>query len=75
MTGNGGMIGGEVQTGDNGSSFVKLTSDLHESAVFRPPNKAWLSSCDLDLGSAGPAILRDSGFLVGGGKEGVLYLN
>jgi hypothetical protein len=41
---------------------------------FTPGIKPELDEYDLDLGSSGPILARDSGYLVGGGKEGVVYV-
>ncbi len=41
---------------------------------FTPDNWALLDKKDLDLGGSGPVILPGSGYIVGGGKEGVMYV-
>jgi hypothetical protein len=41
---------------------------------FTPYRKLWLDETDLDLGSAGPLLIPDSNYLVGGGKQGLLYV-
>ena len=78
ITGNG-VFDGNTQFGD---SFLKLStgSSMGVLSFFAPSDQASLSSTDQDLGSGGAAILIDqpSGpvphLLVGGGKEGKLYL-
>jgi hypothetical protein len=78
ITGNG-DFDGITQFGD---SFLKLStgSSMGVLSFFAPSDQASLSSADRDLGSGGTAILIDqpSGpvphLLVGGGKEGKLYL-
>ncbi len=57
-----------------GSSFVKLDPQLNVIGWFTPSNYKRLNREDLDLGSTGPVLLPDSKQLIGGGKEGVLYL-
>jgi hypothetical protein len=78
ITGNG-DFDGITQFGD---SFLKLStgSSMGVLSFFAPSDQASLSSADRDLGSGGTAMLIDqpSGpvphLLVGGGKEGKLYL-
>jgi hypothetical protein len=78
ITGNG-DFDGITQFGD---SFLKLSTggSLGVLSFFSPSDQATLSSTDQDLGSGGAAILIDqpSGpvprLLIGGGKEGKLYL-
>jgi outer membrane protein assembly factor BamB len=71
MTGNG---PDEDKGGDNGSSFLKFSDDLRLLSRFSPAGAACLNAQDVDLGSAGPMLLPQTSFLLGGGKEGVLYL-
>jgi hypothetical protein len=71
MTGNGSFDG----ITNFGNSLLKLKAKtLTLLDYFTPSNYATLNDYDLDLGSAGPTWLADSNFLVGGGKEGKLYL-
>jgi hypothetical protein len=56
------------------TSFVKLSPDLKVLDWFTPSNFKKLNDLDLDLGSAGPMLLPNSDQLVGGGKQGWLYL-
>jgi hypothetical protein len=72
MTGNGSFDG----VANFGTSVVKLsTSSGFELAdFFTPNNQATLSQNDIDLGSSGPIRIPGTNFLVGGGKEGKLYL-
>lgn len=44
------------------------------ASFFTPQNAATLNYNDLDLGSSGLLILPGSSLLVGGGKQGMLYL-
>jgi outer membrane protein assembly factor BamB len=71
MTGNGPA---EDQGGDYSSSFLRLSPDLHVTSTFSPANAACLDVQDVDLGSAGPLLVPGTDLLVGGGKEGVLYV-
>jgi len=79
ITGNGTF---DRDTGgvDFGDSFLKLNANLttvHD--FFTPFNQALLSEADLDVGSGGALLLPDQPgahphLIVGGGKEGKLYL-
>ena len=71
MTGNGDFDPNDSRYGD---SFVKLSSDLTQPQWFAPADVTKLNLFDIDLGSAGPMLLPDKPWLVGGGKEGKLYL-
>jgi Putative Ig domain len=67
---------------DYGDSFLKLTSNLTVSQYFTPSDESTDNSNDFDFGSGGAAILVDlpangsnpTHLIVGGGKDGVLYL-
>jgi hypothetical protein len=62
---------------DYGNSFVKVKLENGALAVkssFTPCNQQWLDGLDLDLGSAGAMLVPNTNLLLGGGKEGVLYL-
>jgi hypothetical protein len=74
LTGNGAF---NLNTGgqDMGSSFVKLSAPtLRLVDWFTPSNQDILNPGDHDLGSAGPLLLPGTNMLIGGGKQGVLYL-
>jgi len=68
MTGNGTF---DKQKGDLGTTFVKLLPNLTVAGSWTPPNYRCLTDTDADLGSAGPLILDN--WLIGGGKQGLLY--
>ncbi|MGH8316083.1 MAG: putative Ig domain-containing protein, partial [Steroidobacterales bacterium] len=78
LTGNGIWDG----TSAFGDSILKLStaSGLTVSDWFTPTNQLSLDGNDTDLGSGGAAILVDQAsgphphLLIGGGKQGVLYL-
>ncbi len=75
ITGNGDFNGfSNPMPRDLGDSFVKLTSDLKLADWFSPFNNDNLSANDMDLGSGGALLIPDTNLLVGGGKEGKLYL-
>ena len=67
---------------DYGDSLLKLNSNLTVSQYFTPSNEATDNSNDFDFGSGGAAILVDlpangnnpTHLIVGGGKDGYLYL-
>lgn len=78
MTGNGSFDG----TNNFSQSFVKLSGkDLKLVDYFTPWNWPSLNQNpdvhddnDLDLGSAGPVYISGDKYVVGGGKEGRLYV-
>ena len=70
MVGNG-SFDGVTEFGD---TFLKLSSGLGVLDWFLPPNHAQLEQFDLDPSSAGPILTPDTNLLVGGGKDGVVYV-
>lgn len=77
MTGNGSFDA--HRNGQNfGNSFVKLKLEGNSFVVkdyFTPCNVDFLNERDLDLGSSGPLLVpSEPSRIVGGGKEGVLYV-
>jgi len=71
MTGNGTFDG----AGNFGESFVKLAGgSLTEQDFFTPNNFANLNQFDTDLGSAGALLIPGTTDVVGGGKQGMVYL-
>jgi hypothetical protein len=77
ITGNG-VFDGNTQFGD---SFLRLSTGggINVTGFFSPNDQDSLRSGDIDLGSGGAAILVDqptapNHLLIGGGKEGALYL-
>lgn len=71
MIGNGDFNPGQSEYGD---TFLKLSPDLSQVQWFAPADVTKLNLFDIDLGSAGPMLLPDKPWVVGGGKEGKLYL-
>ncbi len=71
MTGNGDYDG----TNNFGDSMVKLSSAATTTEDwFTPDNQLTLSLQDEDLGSSGPLLIPNTTLLVGGGKQGILYV-
>lgn len=67
----------ENSVGDYGESFLKLGLSGNALSVldfFKPHNYDTLNAGDLDLGSGGPVAIPGTTFIVGGGKQGLLYL-
>jgi hypothetical protein len=77
MTANG-TFDADTNGQNYGDSFVRLRLEDRKLTVkdyFTPCNQKFLQDIDLDLGSAGPALIADTPpWIVGGGKEGVLYV-
>ena len=70
------MTGNDRPSNPLGDSFLRIAVDGADLAVagrFTPANAARLKAADNDLGSGGPTLLP-GGKLLGGGKEGALYL-
>lgn len=59
---------------DYGSSFIKFDQNLTVLDSFTPYNVSSLNDQDLDLGSSGIALIPGTTLMVGGGKEGKLFL-
>jgi len=74
MTGNGTFSANSGGT-NLGMSFLKLsTPDLSVVDWFTPYNFGSLNTADEDVGSSGPLLIPGTNLVLGGGKEGVLYL-
>jgi hypothetical protein len=68
--------GNDLALAPLGDSFVRVDvsgSRLSVHGSFSPANRGHLRAADTDLGSGGPVLLP-GGKLLGGGKEGKLYL-
>ncbi|MGA8087139.1 MAG: putative Ig domain-containing protein [Terracidiphilus sp.] len=67
---------------DYGDAFLKLNSNLAVVQYFSPSDQATDNSGDEDFGAGGAAVLADvptngsnpTHFVIGGGKDGALYL-
>lgn len=73
MTGNGDFD----QTENFGDTVIKLkiTGDTIERVdTFTPCDQSYLSDFDLDLGSSGVMHPPGSKYIIGGGKQGALYV-
>ncbi len=76
MTGNS-TTSLENNAGDLGESFVKLTlsgASLTATDYFKPNNYDSLNAADADLGSGGLIGIPGTTYVVGGGKQGLMYL-
>ena len=71
MTGNGSFNSNGSQLGD---SFVKLQPNLALADWFSPCNNADLDAHDVDLGTGGPLLIPNTGLMIGGGKQGKIYV-
>ncbi len=80
LTGNGGFdaSSASVPNNDYGDSLLRLnSSDLSVNQYFTPSDQANDASTDNDFGSGGTAVLADLAsvhLILGGGKDGNLYL-
>jgi hypothetical protein len=75
MVGNGRNDMDSTTARNFGNSLVALDPvTLQVIDFFTPSNDLYLNAADLDLGGSGPMVIPGSGFAVGGGKEGVMYL-
>jgi len=71
LTGNGSF---DQNNSNFGDCLIKLSPQLGLLDWFSPFNNQALSRQDADLGSGGVVLLPNTNLLVGGGKEGRLYL-
>jgi hypothetical protein len=70
ITGNGSWNG----TTQFSESFIKLDPHLHLLDWFTPTNHFQLDKDDNDLNSSGAVLIPGTHLVVGGGKQGVLYV-
>lgn len=73
MTGNGDFD----QVENFGDTVVKLKisgNTIERADTFTPCDQAYLSSNDLDLGASGVMHPPGSKYIIGGGKQGLLYV-
>jgi hypothetical protein len=56
------------------NAAVELAADLSMVSVFRPYNAGSLDLLDLDLSCSGAMLVPETKFVLGGGKEGRLYV-
>jgi outer membrane protein assembly factor BamB len=67
----------DMAAGQISDSFIALSHDeLKLTDIYTPFNREWLTLKDLDMGSISPVVFEMDGgeYLVGGGKEGRLFL-
>ncbi len=80
FTGNGNPIGATSDGYDGLNNFSEAVLRLDPSNGlalvdwFTPENWMFLDKWDTDLGGSGPAILPRSNYIIGGGKEGIMYV-
>jgi hypothetical protein len=55
-------------------SVVKVTSNLTVASIFTPSNFAALDAADFEIGSGGVLSIPHSSLVVGGGKDGRMFL-
>lgn len=70
ITGNGSWNG----TTQFSESFIQLDAQMHMQDWFTPTNHFQLDKDDNDLNSSGALLIPGTHLVVGGGKEGVLYV-
>jgi outer membrane protein assembly factor BamB len=73
-TGNGSFGATPNKLEQTGNSFIKLSPTLQLLDYFTPYNSAVMNSGDMDLGSSGLLLIPNTSYVLGGGKQGVLYL-
>jgi outer membrane protein assembly factor BamB len=67
----------DLAAGQISDSFIALAPQgLKLIDIYTPANREWLTLKDLDMGSISPVVFEMEGkeYLVGGGKEGRLFL-
>ncbi len=57
-----------------GESLVKLSPALKQTDWFTPQNYDYLNSIDFDLASSSAMVMPGTGYILGGGKEGKIYV-
>ncbi len=73
LTGNG-SFNGDTGGRNFGNSFIKISPAGTLVDWFTPYNWSFLNSTDEDLGIQNPLLLPNTNLVVGGGKEGVMYV-
>jgi hypothetical protein len=75
MVGNGRNDMSETATRNFGNSLIRLEPvNLNVVDFFTPDNHIYLNATDLDFGGSGPMIIPGSNWVMGGGKQGVMYV-
>jgi hypothetical protein len=73
LTGNG-SFNGDTGGRNFGNSFLKVSPAGTLLDWFTPYNWSFLNSTDEDLGIQNPLLIPNTNLVVGGGKEGVMYV-
>jgi PA14 domain/K319L-like, PKD domain len=73
LTGNG-SFNGDTGGRNYGNSFIKVSPAGVLLDWFTPFNWSFLNSTDEDLGIQNPLLIPGTNLIVGGGKEGVMYV-
>ena len=73
LTGNG-SFNGDTGGRNYGNSFIKVSPTGVLLDWFTPFNWSFLNSTDEDLGIQNPLLIPGTNLIVGGGKEGVMYV-
>ena len=73
LTGNG-SFNGDVGGRNFGNSFIKVGPDGTLLDWFTPYNWSFLNATDEDLGIQNALLVPNTNLIVGGGKEGVMYV-
>jgi hypothetical protein len=74
LTGNGSFNGDAAGGRNFGNSFLKLSPAGTLLDWFTPYNWSFLNATDEDLGIQNALLVPNTGLIVGGGKEGVMYV-
>ena len=73
LTGNG-SFNGDIGGKNFGNSFIKVSPTGALLDWFTPYNWSFLNATDEDLGIQSALLIPDTNLVVGGGKEGVMYV-
>ena len=73
LTGNG-SFNGDVGGRNFGNSFIKIDPAGALVDWFTPFNWSFLNATDADLGIQNALLIPNTNLIVGGGKEGVMYV-
>src|SRR5262245_18626559 len=74
LTGNGSFNGDTAGGRNFGNSFIKVGPAGTLLDWFTPYNWSFLNSTDEDLGIQNALLVPDTNLVIGGGKEGVMYV-
>ena len=74
ITGDGSFDANQPGGFDYGDTFIKFSPALSILDWFTPDNYVILQQQNLDLGTGGPLMLPGTTYMVGGGKQGVVYV-